>query len=499
MEMDQFQRAADALRQDKFGEFAAEGLRVYPKSQADYAHVKLAMVKSGREKYLLAVGEGDLYRELEGEERGGFKLCRLTHENRLVLNRYFPYTKPRAFGTKTATIGLGDRLGIASPGHIKTVAGREVRPILAQQSIRELNLTGRDYNEVLDAACFAAFQEGYRDGFGADGDHLKREEDIRMALDLGFSMLTLDCSDHIDNSAAALTEAEAKARYGALPASVRTYFERTYAGKTFNVGGHAIAFDRESLPRMVLIYQKAIDFMLHIYNSYIKDAANEIDFEISIDETATPTDPAAHYLIASELYSRGVKVTSMAPRFCGEFQKGIDYIGDIRQFERELAVHAAIADHFGYKLSIHSGSDKFSVFPIIAEHTKGRFHVKTAGTNWLEAMRTVARVNPALYRRMHAYALEHFEEATAYYHVSADIGKVRPLSVTSDAELPDYMSENNARQLIHITYGILLQAKDESGRPLFKDELYATLSDHEDDYEGALIRHIGRHLELLGK
>lgn len=497
--LDQFQRVAKALHQGKLEEFTAEGVRVYPQSQAVYAHVKLAMVKGGRQKFLLAVGEGDLYRELNGEDRGGYKLCPLSHENRLVLNGYFPYTAPVAFGTKVATIGLGDRLGLASPGHIKAVSGRDVRPILAQQSIRELNLTGRDYNEVLDAACFAAFQEGYRDGFGADGDHLKREEDIRMSLDLGFTMLTLDCSDHIDNSAGALQAAEAKARYMQLPADVRTYYERTYAGRKFDVGGHVIEFEPESLLRMVLIYRRAIDFMLHIYHTYIQKAGREIDFEISIDETLTPTDPAAHYLIANELYSRGVEIYSMAPRFCGEFQKGIDYIGDLAQFERELAVHAAIADHFGYKLSIHSGSDKFSVFPMIARHTKGRFHVKTAGTNWLEAMRTVAAVNPALYRRMHAYALEHFAEATAYYHVSADIGKVKPLDEVSDAQLPDYMNEDNARQLIHITYGLLLQAKDGEGRPLFKDEFFATLLDREDEYEAALIRHIGRHLELLGK
>src|SRR5690606_12602301 len=115
---------------------------------------------------------------------------------------YFDYTKPRAFGTKIATIGLGDRLGLASPGHIKTIAGRNIRPILAQQSIRELNLTNRTYEDVLDAAAFAVFQEGYKDGWGADGDHLKTTADIEYALGLGFSMLTLDASEHIDNEAA---------------------------------------------------------------------------------------------------------------------------------------------------------------------------------------------------------------------------------------------------------------------------------------------------------
>ncbi len=165
-----------------------------------------------------------------------------------------------------------------------------------------------------------------------------------------------------------------------------------------------------------------------------------------------------------------------------------------------MPIHAGIADDFGYKLSIHSGSDKFSVFPMIGKYTGGRFHVKTAGTNWLEAVRTAAKVKPSLYRRMHRYALEHFEEAAAYYHVTTDISKIVPLDQVSDADLADtYMNEDNARQLIHITYGILLQAKDERGGTLFKDELYRTLSEQEEAYEQSLISHIGKHIEWLGK
>ena len=170
-----------------------------------------------------------------------------------------------------------------------------------------------------------------------------------------------------------------------------------------------------------------------IFRKYIATLDRAVDFEISIDETATPTSPEAHYLVANELRDRGVTIFSMAPRFCGEFQKGIDYIGDIAQFERELASHAAIAVHFEYKLSIHSGSDKFSVFPLIGQYTNGLFHIKTAGTNWLEAVRVVAKVNPSLYRRMHQYALDHFSEATAYYHVTTDINAIVPLGEVSDA------------------------------------------------------------------
>ena len=74
-------------------------------------------------------------------------------------------------------------------------------------------------------------------------------------------------------------------------------------------------------------------------------------------------------------------------------------------------MHAEIADHFGYKVSVHSGSDKFAVFGIVGKYTKGRYHVKTAGTNWLEAVRVIAEVAPDLYRKMHLFALNNLNEA----------------------------------------------------------------------------------------
>jgi len=476
---------------------------IYPNSFHTHGQTKVSIIKENGNKFLIAIGSGSLYDELEGSIKGNaegnVKKCPLSHANRLVLNRYFDFTVPQAFGTKIATIGLGDRLGIATPGHIKALRGHNIRPILAQQSIRELTLTGRDYNQVIDAAAFAVFQEGYKEGYGADGDHLKLESDIRMALDLGFTMLTLDCSDKIDNSVACAAAAELEAQYSRLSATVQTYYETHYLPHSFTAAGTVIVFDRHTLMRNVLIYRDAIEYMEHIYRTYIAKAPREIDFEISIDETIVPTAPESHFFVAHELYRRGVRIYSMAPRFCGEFQKGIDYIGDLQQFEQELAVHAGLADEFGYKLSIHSGSDKFSVFALIGQYTQGRFHLKTAGTNWLEAMRTVAQVNPTLYRKMHQYALEHFLEAKAYYHVTTDLERIVPLGDVSDAKLADtYLCENNARQLLHITYGILLQAKNEQGNFLFRDEFFRTLSEQEEAYEQSLIAHIGRHLQLLG-
>ncbi|HSK69346.1 MAG TPA: tagaturonate epimerase family protein, partial [Candidatus Limnocylindria bacterium] len=161
-------------------------------------------------------------------------------------------------------------------------------------------------------------------------------------------------------------------------------------------------------------------------------------------------------------------------------------------FDREMRVHAAIGRRFGYKISVHSGSDKFRVFPSIAKHTRGRFHVKTAGTNWLEAMRAVAETDPALYRRAHAFALEHFDEARAYYHVSARAEAVPPLDSLADAQLPGLFDQADARQLIHITYGLILS------QPELKKALYDLWDREAEAYAARLESHIGRHMRDLG-
>lgn len=473
-------------------------VKVYERSYKQYEGTRLVMVKYAGEKSLLVSGEGNLYDGLQGEVIGEHKkVCLLTHENRLVLNQYFDYTRPRAFGKKLSTMGLGDRLGLASPGHIEVIRDKNIKPILSQQSIRELNLTNRSMLDVLDAASYAVFQEGYEGGFGADGDHLKEERDIEYMLSIGVSMITLDCSDHIPTEIEGANLEEVRSKYLEIQEDIRSYFEKKYLGKTFNVNGITILFNEESLMRSVLVYRKAIEYTVHVYNNYIAKVDRDIDFEISIDETETITSPTEHFFVANELISRQVDVTSLAPRFCGEFQKGIDYIGDIALFEQELESHALIAEHFSYKLSIHSGSDKFKVFPIISKYTKGLFHIKTAGTNWLEAIRVIAEVNPTLYHEMHEFALDKFGIAQAYYHVTPNLEKILPLNMVKDEDLVQYMDNDEARQLFHITYGLLLLEKDDNGEYTFRNEFFNTLNQHEELYRNSLKKHIGKHLQLL--
>ena len=126
-----------------------------------------------------------------------------------------------------------------------------------------------------------------------------------------------------------------------------------------------------------------------------------IDMELSVDETDTPTSPEEHYFIANELRRLGVRLVSLAPRYVGRFEKGVDYIGDLDRFAATFTQHAAIARTLGpYKLGLHSGSDKFAIYPIVADIANGLFHLKTAGTSYLEALRTVARFEPALFREI---------------------------------------------------------------------------------------------------
>lgn len=482
----------------------SEYLYVYPDSIHQIDQTVLFMIKGEHVKKLYVVGDGSpIFMEITGEILNPsadlkVKVADLTIENSKIIQKYFDFTNPKSMASASATIGLGDRLGLASPGHIRLIKKTKARPILAQQSIRELNLTGRNYAAVMADAVWAVFQEDYRDGFGADGDHLKTPAEVKMALDNGYTMITLDCSEHINNVSCDDSAAIDQILRKIDPAQVKK-LEQTFLGHDIRLKtGLTLNFTPEKLKLNIAIYQQAINFAIKIFNDLIEPLSGKVDFEISIDETMTPTDPISHYFVAEQLIAAGVKINSLAPRFCGEFQKGIDYIGNLSQFEKEYIEHDKIAQHFGYKLSIHSGSDKFSVFPTIGKVSEGYIHVKTAGTNWLEAVRVIIQADPGLYREMHKFALEHLAEAKKYYHITADMNRVPNIDSLSDAELADLMNQNDARQLIHITYGLILMAKDNAGKSVFRDRIYACLYQNEELYYEMLQNHIGKHIKLLG-
>ena len=446
----------------------------YPASRAEIAGGIVYIADLGREDALFFAGETCPFDAAQPAEAGVYRVP-MSYENARRLWRLLPWTGPRQVLSEARTFGTGDRLGLATIGQIRAVAAFDAFPILAQQSKRELNLTGRSYRDVLAAVTFQVLKAGYRLGYGADGDHLKTAGDIRDAIDDGVTMITLDCSEHIhcERTAAPVPEAR-QARYLAGP---------------IDVGGHEIRFTPETLSLAEAIFGEAVGFAIDIYHGCIE--GRPVDLEISMDETDLSTTPEQHYFVANELRLAGIPFVTLAPRFYGEFQKGVDYIGDIAQFDREIPVHAAIADHFGYKLSIHSGSDKFSVFPSIGAATGERFHAKTSGTSWLEAVRLVARRDPALMRGIYEYAKTVFTECRAYYHVSTELADVPDIAAMSDAELPGLLDRVASRQLLHITYGRILNHPD------FRERLFGLWREYRDEYDALIEAHLARHLALL--
>ncbi|MFP4617781.1 MAG: tagaturonate epimerase family protein [Spirochaetaceae bacterium] len=457
--------------------------------------------------YFIAMdsGEKNLYLFSRHEFPGGFsgetrafdgftlKKAALDTENAAALKREFPFTAPVSLREKWTTVGCGDRLGIASAAHIKAIRDYDAYPVLAQQSIRELNFTGRNFESIVADAAFMVFQEGYEKGWGADGDHLKTLEDVDTALKAGMPMITLDLTENLHPEAAEWEESKIDEEFKKLPGDVQKYIDSNYGESVFEEGEIQVRLSGIEARKCALMYLDALEFAAKV-DTHIESLRGEAyDLEISIDETSSPTLPSHHLFIIKELLKRDVKVNSLAPRFIGEFQKGIDYIGDLGEFERQFAVHCAIAQaHGNYKVSIHSGSDKFSVYPVIGSYTKRRVHLKTAGTSWVEALRTIARAEPDLYRLMHKKALEYFPEALKSYHITADIEKIPDIDSLQDSELEKYLDTVESRQMLHVSYGGLLNDKE------VREPFFRALADHEELHDTIIKDHIEKHLVKLG-
>ncbi len=325
--------------------------------------------------------------EIDGA-RYGVLLGRLDHTNALALRKHLPWTGPQVLGL-LPSVGLGDRLGIATPAHIRAVEDTDLAVVLAQQSMREMQRTGRTPDDVMDTATFGVFQENFQRGFGADADHLKTTDDLDVTSLAGFTMFTVDPGDHVDNAAQTDDLPTLERKYADLPlgeleTSHADLEVRLLEKKLTLPDGTVVVFDKETLLRAAVKYGRALIHTLRMYRHLAKTLGRPFDFEVSVDETATPTSIPEHLFIANELRRTGVIWTSLAPRFVGEFEKGVDYIGDVAEFRRTFAQHVAVAEKYGpYKISIHSGSDKFSIYPLAAELSRGQVHLKTAGTSYL--------------------------------------------------------------------------------------------------------------------
>jgi len=349
--------------------------KIYPRSFCSVNGLTYGLIRIPEGKKLVVMGKKrpvleDPFQGSCYQQKFCLKVCDLSAENTECMMALFPYTKPISLRKHSITIGTGDRLGLASPGHIRAVQKFGVRPILAQQSVRENRQTGRSFREVIQDAAWAAFQENYQEGYGADGDHLKSLEEVKDALDAGVSMITLDLSEKLNVEAFRAPKEEIDRKYkeeideGDSRVLLHLFPDKEFLFKIPH-GGISIRFDEESVKRNALLFHRAIDFTEEVYEFIRKRSGNRplIDFEISVDETPFPTPPKSHLFIIIVLNHRGVRIDSLAPRFVGEFEKGVNYRGNLKNFRDQFYQHVLIAQDYGnYKISIHSGSDKFG-FP----------------------------------------------------------------------------------------------------------------------------------------
>lgn len=396
------------------------------------------------------------------------------------------------------SFGFGDRLGLATPGHLDAVRahGDGILPVFAQQSIDEMNRTRRSPSDVIGDAVRALKAASYSGVWGADADHLKTQEDANATASAGFVTFTIDPSDHVDPLAAGYDAPTLDRRFREMYNDVSWVDE--YVGRTVEIADSLkIEFDVPTVRRVAVRFGRAISHAVKLgahIDRVMGKRGQAFEIELSVHDTPQPTTPAEHYIIADQCLRSNMKLLSLAPRFVGDFQNGIDFRGDVELFARSLADHAAVARVLGpYKLSLHSGSDKLSIYETLARVTGGMFHVKTAGTSYLEALRVAARHERKLFRRIVEFARGRFDKDRATSRVSARLENVpTPAAISDDGKLERlYLDENDGRQVLHVTFGSVLT---ETGLgPALRDILVA----HPETHREVLARHFGKHLQAL--
>ncbi|MFM8703743.1 MAG: tagaturonate epimerase family protein, partial [Planctomycetia bacterium] len=246
--------------------------------------------------------------------------------------------------------------------------------------------------------------------------------------------------------------------------------------------GSPLALPRETVTRVAGHYLRAAREAGVIYR-HIAAARGGRPFavEVSMDETESPQTPPELLLILAMLADEGIPLQTIAPKFTGRFNKGVDYVGDLAQFEREFAADVAglayAAGRFALpaelKLSVHSGSDKFSLYPIIRRvlaATGAGVHLKTAGTTWLEELIGLAESGGDgldLAREIYAYALDHVDELCGPYASVIDIdtfalpsaevvnGWSGPRFAAAIRHVPGTPEfDPNIRQLLHVSFKV---------------------------------------------
>jgi hypothetical protein len=350
------------------------------------------------------------------------------------------------------SIGVGDRFGHQAKAQLKACilaghAGIDVVPVW-NKSNREHTIIGSEPSSVRAAAAAAVKELGWTLPWFCDADHINLTTVVRFLDSCDF--FTIDVADSIGKAAER--------------SSIDTFVKRhpELAGDIWLEGaGRRIEISSELLAKTASKFLFAVQEAGSIYRK-VEAAKGKGAFiaEVSMDETDAAQTPAELLIILAAIADEGIPVQTIAPKFSGRFNKGVDYVGDAEQFSNEMeldmaAIQRAVASYglpANLKLSVHSGSDKFSIYPAINASMK-KFstgvHLKTAGTNWLEELIGLAEAGGdglALAKEIYAEALAHADELCAPYATVIDIDRAK---LPTPQEVNRWSSEQFTTALRH--------------------------------------------------
>jgi tagaturonate epimerase len=372
------------------------------------------------------------------------------------------------------SFGVGDRFAHQAAAQLRAFQmaaerGIDVAPVW-NKSNREHSFIGSEPQSVYDAAKAAVAKLGWTRPWHVDADHIRLETVDRFVPSSDF--FTIDVADSIGKPAA--------------PGDVAAFVERhPELRRELTIAGVSapVKLGSDDLKRIVDKYLAAVQEAGAIYRhvALAKGGEDRLIAEVSMDETDAPQTPPELLVILAMAGDEKIRVQTIAPKFTGRFNKGVDYVGDLVQFEREfnddLAVIAHAIREYGLptnlKMSVHSGSDKFSLYPIIRRalaRTGAGLHLKTAGTTWLEECIGLCEAGGeglALVKEIYGYALDHVDEFCAPYAAVIDIrhdrlpsaAEVRAWDGPHFADVlrhvPTHPAFNaDVRQLLHVSFKV---------------------------------------------
>lgn len=352
------------------------------------------------------------------------------------------------------SFGVGDRFNHEGEAQLKAIMkaaakGVEITPVW-NKSNREHNIVHTEPAGTRIEADTAVSVLGWDKPYFVDADHINLSNVDRFIDHSDF--FTLDVAQYIGIKS---TSEEVAA------------FKNSCAGFGDEVAipgiRGTIKMTDDLLEEMAETYLAAVKEAGKIYR-HIEKAKGRGRFitEISIDEMETPQTPGDLFFILKMISEEGIPVQTIAPKFTGRFNKGVDYRGDVNQFKKEFEQDVLVIDYCikqfglpqGLKLSIHSGSDKFTIYPVMAEilkrHDKG-LHVKTAGTTWLEEVIGLAMSGVeglAVAKQIYYKALEREQELCEPY---ADVIEIDNTMLPQPQEVEDWTGEKFANTLRHVS------------------------------------------------